>query len=88
MISSTWKIDSVQLLGPADLPTGCGGLSMAYADAVLDNEARYLADLSEADAYATDPGIASEALGYDVEPGHYDITEVAAALMRMCGGWK
>jgi hypothetical protein len=61
---------------------------MAYADAALDNEARRLADLADCDIYATDHEIASEALGYDVAQGDYDTTEVAAALMRMCGGWQ
>lgn len=75
------------LVGPNDLPTGCGGLSMTYANAEAERECRRLSDLDEAERAAADPEIASEALGYDVEPGAYDHQEAVTEIMR-AHGWE
>lgn len=72
------KIDQVKLLGPSE----CSGVW-----SLLDIGRREQ-DRTTAEFYANDHEIASDALGYDVAPGEYDIDEAAAEIMRLAGGWR
>lgn len=72
----------VYLSGPADIPTGCGGLSMDYADATLANEAAYLRDYEEAEFCAADPGVASDVLDRTVTTDDLNHPDTGSDLRR------